>query len=204
MSFTPSYGYAAMVDVETTGLNPNRDEIIEFAAVLFRFERDTFEIIDIADSYVGLREPRITIPYHVTKIHGLNFSDVKGKSLDTIHIQIILEKAELILAHNAQFDKGFVTRLLPYTINKLWVCTMNGISWKGKGCPSKGLQNLVQYYKIKADKSHRALADVNACIELLKQRDQDGRVFFAELLSPLRMIAATVEQNLKIQKNASE
>lgn len=197
MSSTPSYGYAAMVDVETTGLNPNRDEIIEFAAVLFRFERETFEIIDIADSYVGLREPSIAIPYQVTRIHGLSFSDVKGERLDTTHIQVILEKAEFILAHNAQFDKGFVTRLLPYTSNKPWVCTMNGINWKGKGCPSKGLQNLVQYYKIQADKSHRALADVNACIELLKQRNQAGRVFFAELLSPLRMVAATVEQDRK-------
>ena len=195
MSNIPSYGYAAMIDVETTGLNPCRDEIIEFASVLFRFERETFEIIDIADSYVGLREPSIAIPYQATRIHGLCYSDVQGESLDTIHIQDILEKADFFLAHNAPFDKGFVTRLLPYTSKKTWICTMNGINWKGKGCSSKGLQNLVHYYNIQSDHSHRALADVNACIELLKQRNHDGRGFLAELLSPLRMVAATVQED---------
>lgn len=188
---TSNVGYAAMIDVETTGLSPYRDEIIEFAAVLFQFSKDSYEIIDIIDSYVGLREPNIDIPYRATEVHGIRFPDVKGKSLDSTRIKEIIEKADLLFAHNAKFDKGFVTKLFPFSSNKTWICTMNGINWKGKGCDSKGLQNLLKYHGIKVNRSHRALADVNACIELLKQRNNDGSSYLADLLSPLRMVAAT-------------
>lgn len=184
-------GYAAMIDVETTGLSPHRDEIIELAVVLFRFNKDTYEIIDIADTYVGLREPNIDIPIQATQVHGLRFSDVKGKRLDSIRIREIIEKADFLLAHNAKFDKGFVTRLFPYSSNKTWICTMNGINWKGKGYDSKGLQNLLKFHGIKVNKAHRALADVNACVELLKQRNSDGSFYLAELLSPVGMVVAT-------------
>lgn len=188
---TSNVGHAAMIDVETTGFSPYRDEIIEFAVALFRFNKDSYDIIDIVDSYVGLREPNIDIPYRATEVHGIRFSDVKGKSLDSVRIKEIIEKADFLFAHNAKFDKGFVTNLFPFSSNNTWICTMNGINWKEKGCDSKGLQNLLKYHGIKVNRSHRALADVNACIELLKQRNKDGSSYLAELLSPLRMVAAT-------------
>lgn len=194
-SVTSRDGHAAMIDVETTGLSPYSDEIIEFAVVLFRFNRDTYEISDIIHSYVGLREPSINIPIQATQVHGLRFSDVKGKSLDSVRIQEIIEKADFLIAHNAQFDKGFVTRLFPFCNSKNWVCSMKGISWKKKGFDSKGLQNLLKAHKIKVKRSHRALDDVNACIELLKQRNNDGGSYLAELLSPLKVVAAATSIN---------
>jgi DNA polymerase III epsilon subunit-like protein len=41
---TSNVGHAAMIDVETTGFSPYRDEIIEFAVVLFRFNKDSYDI----------------------------------------------------------------------------------------------------------------------------------------------------------------
>jgi DNA polymerase-3 subunit epsilon len=194
-SDTSNVGHAAMIDVETTGLSPYKDEIIEFAAVLFRFSLDTYEIIDIIHSYVGLREPNIDIPHQATQVHGLRFSDVKGKSLDSVRIKEIIEKADFLIAHNAQFDKGFVTQLYPFCNSKNWVCSMRGVNWKRKGFDSKALQNLLKAHRIKVDRSHRALDDVHACIELLKQRNNDGGNYLAELLSPLKTVATTTSTN---------
>jgi DNA polymerase III epsilon subunit-like protein len=41
------YGTAAVVDVETTGFNPYRDEIVELAITLFRYDRATGQVLEI-------------------------------------------------------------------------------------------------------------------------------------------------------------
>lgn len=79
----PGYGLAGFIDVETTGLNGKKDQIIELAISLLCFEKDTCKIVGIVDSYCGLREPTIPIPAEASRINGIYMHDVKGKDLDT-------------------------------------------------------------------------------------------------------------------------
>ena len=51
---------AAIIDVETTGLSAG-DEVVELTAILFSFNRDTGEKVEILDEYSGLREPGCAI-----------------------------------------------------------------------------------------------------------------------------------------------
>lgn len=92
---------AAFVDVETTGFSPERDEIIELAAVLFAFSPETGEIYGILDEYVGFREPTRSIPRAATARHGITRRMVKGHQLDAGRIKEILDRAGFIVAHNA-------------------------------------------------------------------------------------------------------
>lgn len=69
------------VDVETTGLDPTSDEIIELAMTPFAYGSDG-RITEIGESFEGLREPAIPIPAHITAITGIDDAMVAGQNID--------------------------------------------------------------------------------------------------------------------------
>lgn len=178
-------GMACFIDVETTGLSPKTEEIIEIAICLFAYRKDTGEITEIVDQYVGLREPCVPISPGAARVHGLRMKDLCGQQLDVDRVEAMLHSAEFVVAHNAPFDRGFVSRLVPVSSNKQWVCSMSGINWKRKGFPSRGLQNLLRAHGISAGRAHRAEDDVLATLELLAHCGADGKPYFKELLAKL-------------------
>lgn len=194
----PSWGIAGFIDVETTGLNPEKDEIIEFSIVLFAFDQETGEIKGIIDEYTGLREPDRRIPKAASEIHGLTRKDVRGKVLDNAKINRMINWADFLVSHNAEFDSNFVQNLFG-RYDKPWLCSMDGIDWKAKGFRSKSLQNLLKDHNITIDEAHRANADVKACLTLLSQKDSEGNYYFYELLKHRRVAAAF--DNMAITKH---
>lgn len=177
-----SIGLAGFIDVETTGLNPHTDEIVEFAIVLFAFDRFKSSIVGVVDEYVGLREPSRNIPPQATRIHGITDADVAGQQLDGNKIKQLMQRAEFLVAHNATFDQGFVTRLFPISELKLWLCSMRHVDWYGRGYGSRSLQALLQAHGIQVTHAHRGEVDVKAALTLLAQLDASGTPYFADLL----------------------
>lgn len=175
-------GAACFVDVETTGLCSKTGEIVELAICLFEFNRATGEIVCEIDRYVGLREPGVPISPGAARVHGLRVKDLRGRSLDNGRVEAMIHTAEFIVAHNAPFDRGFVTRLFPASTQKTWLCSMSGIDWYGKGYRSRGLQNLLRDHGINVSMAHRAESDVHAALTLLSCRGKDGRHYFIELI----------------------
>ncbi len=176
-------GIAGFVDVETTGLSPWSDEVIEFALVLFAFDRRTGQILGVVDDYVGLREPSIPIHPRASEVNGITLEMVRGERLDTRLIQRMLHTAEFLVAHNATFDKGFVERLFPEACRgKPWLCSMRGVNWYNAGCSSYGLQNLLRHHGIIPTEAHRGEADVHAALVLLSREGPDGHPYFRQLL----------------------
>lgn len=174
-------GTGAFVDTETTGLSA-RDEVIEFAIVLFSYDLSR-DRTSVRDTYQGFREPGCLIDPGAERLHGISFDEVRGKRLRDKVVHKMLRKADFLVAHNAVFDRRFVERLYPQTGKMRWFCSMNGIDWKSKGFGSKGLQQLLSDHGIAANRKHRALDDVLSALELLAHVDPlSGQMYLAELL----------------------
>ncbi len=201
----PQIGIGAFVDVETTGLNSERDEIVELSIALFAFERSTGKIVGVIDQYTGQRDPGIPIPEAASRVHGIRNEDVKGKELDRRKIESMMEQAQFIAAHNAGFDHRFVIKMFPAAKSKPWYCSMNGINWSKKGFESKGLQNLVKRYNIPIEQTHRAQDDVQLALLLLSQpsTQNDSTYNLLELISGKPMRRRITDHNTYRKNDAA-
>ncbi|QSO52363.1 hypothetical protein JZ785_27200 [Alicyclobacillus curvatus] len=175
-------GQAAFIDIETTGLSPRDDEIVQLSVVRFCFCRETGEILEIEANYTGFNEPTRSIPAGATQVHGISDRDVKGHRLDASLIESVVEPAEFMIAHNAPFDRGFLISQFTWATEKPWKCSMRHVDWQARGHPSRALQRLLFAHGITVERAHRADSDVDAALQLLNCDSGSGLRYFHEII----------------------
>lgn len=174
---------ALVLDVETTGLSPRSDEVIELAVIAFRFDAAGNIVRGSAEEYVGLREPSVPIHPAASRVHGLTAEDVAGHHLDEERVRAMVAGAGYCIAHNARFDRPFVERLLPDVFRgKNWLCTCHDIDWRSRGVSSRKLGDLARRHRIRHDQAHRALGDARTTLALLSLKGVNGGTLLSDLL----------------------
>ena len=175
---------AIFIDVETTGLDPERDEIIELAMVPFYYS-DQDEIVSIGDAFSALRQPKVPISEEVTKITGITDEMVADRSIDPSDVAKFAGRS-LIIAHNAAFDRPFLERFCPAMAQNPWACSMSEINWHEEGFESTNLAFLALSSGFYYDR-HRAENDCRAAIELLSRKlPSSGKGALSSLLASAR------------------
>lgn len=174
------------LDTETTGLNRRGDAIIEIGLRAFRFNKTTGDLLALGESYSGLEDPGRPLSDEVKILTGLRTEDLRGKKIDWIAVDRMLGAADIILAHNAGFDRPFVEKKSEAAREKPWGCSQKQIDWTMKGFGSSKLELLSIYHGFFTD-AHRALSDVDALLHLLSMQDtQTARPYLNELLITAR------------------
>ena len=158
------------VDCETTGKDWARDEVIEIALlpVTYTLDGRIVEVqLDDAQSYC--RDPGRMLSAETTSLTGLTDDDVGGRHIDVEAASALIERSDLLIAHNARFDRPFFEQVLPATRTKPWGCSRLEVPWLASGCPSNALHCLLCVHGVFARDRHRALADCEAGVWLLSQ-----------------------------------
>ncbi len=176
---------ALFVDVETTGLDPERHEIIELAMVPFTYGKDG-RIFTVGEPFHQLNEPKEPISAEITGITGITPDMVAGHTLNSHEVEAFLETADLIVAHNAGFDRRFLENFSPAFEMKPWACSIQQVDWRSEGFEGTRLGYLVAGAGYFYDR-HRAQNDCYAAIELLaKPLPQSGEPALKQLLENAR------------------
>lgn len=154
-----------IIDLETTGLNPAKDEVIELAAVKFWYGQDD-AIIGVSSVFQSFSQPSSPIPPEVTRLTGITDEMVAGHKIDSTALETFIADAGIVIAHNAGFDRKFAERFWPAFENKNWACSATQIDWKGQGFSSAKLGYLLAESGL-FHNAHRAIDDCHALLEVL-------------------------------------
>jgi DNA polymerase-3 subunit epsilon len=177
--------FGVILDFETTGLDPSTDEIIELGMVKFGYSA-TDEITRLVDEFSSFNEPSKPIPPDVTELTGITDKMVEGQRIDTARVEQFVRDANVVIAHNANFDRRFAERLCEVFVHKPWACSATQVDWRACGANGIKLEYLLTSFG-HFHEAHRAADDCHAVLALLGQRFSSGTSsVLSELLAQAR------------------
>jgi DNA polymerase-3 subunit epsilon len=162
----PGTARIVILDTETTGLDHSKDKIIELAMLCLDVDLSTGLPVGDVQVYDGLEDPGRPIPAEVVAITGITDADVRGQRLDEARVTELLAGVDLIIAHNAGFDRPFCEARMAQFVPVAWACSFADIDWKAQGRGSAKLENLAQSLGLFYD-AHRAETDCHALLAVL-------------------------------------
>ncbi|MDR1812891.1 MAG: 3'-5' exonuclease [Candidatus Fibromonas sp.] len=181
--YMPPHSFVAF-DVETTGLDAEKDEIIDIALV-------HFENGSVAATLDFLVRPQKELSSFVNYLTGISQGELsEAKPFKEIAPQILeFISGRPLVAHNAAFDSKIFTLALSrngFKNNEFVFWDSLAIAQAAWTYESHKLVNLVKQLNIEVSASHRALPDAEAC----------GKVFLLGL-AELEKNSDSVKENLR-------
>lgn len=176
------YHRLVLFDTETTGLVFNRDEIIEFAAVVLEQKDGAPVVTETYDQFITL-SPGGFIPANIEQLTGITNQIVREQGIPKTRLCCDIARMvagnTLLLAYNAHFDLSFLFYLLlrdgdPAILkgkDKLDLLTV----YKDRRSYPHKLCNAIDAYGLsdKVQNSHRAVDDVLATVEVMKAMEAE-------------------------------
>ena len=169
-------------DTETTGLHANRDEIIEFAAVVVEKVNGKHQIVKEYDELITL-SPGKTVSPEIQKLTGISNEDIAAhgipKDRACREVTKMLEGNTLLLAYNAHFDLCFLYYMLqrdgdPSILKGKDKIDLLTVYKDRRPFPHK-LCNAIEAYNLQDRfvNSHRAVDDVIATVAVTEEMEKE-------------------------------
>lgn len=150
------------VDVETTGLSPLANELIEISAIKYKG-------IEKIDTFSTLIKPKSKIPYYITNITGITNEMVANSPIVEEIMPVLVDfiGESPIVAHNANFDYSFLQSYSNNSFSKNQVIDTVRIGRRlFPSLPNHKLGTIARHIGIMEDGFHRAEFDCECCAKI--------------------------------------
>lgn len=175
-----------ILDTETTGLDPEQDHCIEVGAILFHVPTRAVltQLSFLLPCESNPAAPINGIPAAVTRL-----SQPWDNAL--AYFRALVEAADVIVAHNASFDRQWFGRGVLPALAKPWLCSMEDLRWPAerqlRATPS--VRDLALAYGVPVWAAHRALTDCIYLAQVFSRCDDLEELLLAGL-EPRRLYRA--------------
>lgn len=151
-------GYV-IVDIETTGLEPEKSEIIEIGALKTEGKKEV-------DVYTTLIDPKCDIPEKIVSITGISREMTLGKPdiKKALSEFLAFSAGKILIAHNVDFDVPFLRyhadKHLKKSLNNRTICTLKIARVLFPQLKNHKLHTLAEHLGVPVLNRHRAMGDV--------------------------------------------
>ncbi len=175
------------LDLETTGLRPKYDKILEIGAVKVEGGEVTGTYETFIDSGVG-------IPPRITELTGITQAMVAGSPSLSEAVEGFLDFAGegILLGHNILFDYSFMKRNvlnLGGTFERKGIDTLSISRLCLPELPGRSLDKMAAYYGIPQEQHHRALDDALTAARLYERLKEEFAKIRPELFAAAPLVA---------------
>ena len=185
-------------DFETTGLEANKEQVIEIASAKLD---ENLEPVETYSTLVRLNEGR-TLPQFIRQLTGITAEELEEKGIPERHAMKQLKEFigdNIVVAQFASFDLSFLAKVL---IPEKFICTRS-MARLLRPEEYASLSNLIKIYGIENLDPHRAYADVEATIEVFKKQkaecDEKGIEYMNVLIDSNERPLKYVPENAVVQ-----
>lgn len=174
----------AVIDVETTGLDPHTDRILQVAAVVVD---ESGHVVESFDTVVRPESPS-EYEHGAEHVHGISRDDVQNGMPLRVAIERLkqISNNAVFTAHNARFDLGFLSAEASRVGTEWTVDTVIDTLHLSRALDSSReyshrLTDLCERYGIQRDRAHNALSDARATAELLPKLLRETQILNARV-----------------------
>lgn len=180
-------GSWAVIDIETTGIHPGSDEIIDLGFL-------QFEGTKLVRTYSSLVRPENTVSSFITKLTGITNEQLQKAPLwSQVEPELLSLESHSLLAHNANFEESFLKRYfdrLPDNgARESYQDSLYYLALLFPEASTLNLESFINQLGIAEKEEHRGLADSRDLLKTLllatylTHQDKEFRLKLAEVFT---------------------
>ncbi len=160
-------GVYCSLDIETSGFDPLKNEVLEIGFVFFEVAKAGFKIME---EYTRVFKPNGEVPSNILGLTGISQEELNNAEPFSEHKSELQKKLKdaVIVGHNIGFDIKFLESTGLKFSGEI-VDTLDLVQWILPTHHSYNLENLMHTFGISHKEAHRALADSKATLKLLEK-----------------------------------
>lgn len=179
-------GLWSVIDIETTGIHPGSDEIIDLGYL-------QFDGTKLVRTYSSLVRPENQVSSFITKLTGITNEMLKKAPLwEQVEVDLLELESHSLLAHNANFEESFLKRYFDkipqgngresYHDSLLYLALLF------PEAEVLNLESFINHFGISDKEEHRGLADSRDLLKVLlistflTHKDKEFRMKLTEVL----------------------